>query len=387
MKTYQQVDDYMQKVGLKYIKSTSEFLTGLAIRTNKDYTKKIADELNSRATGNSSGNSYFYQIKNENYEGSIYISAAFDGGVFRHIGNFIIDNPNFFTGEIVDFACDCGIVTCFIAKNYPNCHITGVDINPLAVENAKKLAEKLELKNVDFVCKDVNDFISPQKADTITSFRGLLDVCMSKTKGLPFFGEIEWRENQYKEAFDDYAKAFKNNIKENGYVICVERYTPEYGWLGWLKALSGNGINALADKCFMMKASDLSSVKEYSVTVGQYNDNEINPIDVIKDNLSKNFKPSVGYDGYMAEYALYADTDGEIKFYDVFSIETGKIVHQFAVSTSKSGKIITYDANGSKKKIKYYNPKKIDNVNKDISQKLEVYNKKEFEIKEYKIKV
>lgn len=383
MKTYEQVDAYMQKVGLKYIKSTNEFLTGLAVRTDKEYTKKIAEELNSRATRQNSGNSYFYQIKNENYAGSIYISAAFDGGVFRHIGNFVIDNHDYFNGEIIDFACDCGIVTCFIAQMYPQSHITGIDVNSLAVENAKKLAENLGLNNVDFICGDVCEFISDKKADTITSFRGLLDVCMNKTNGLPFFGERLWRENQYKEAFSDYAKAFKNNLKENGYVICVERYTPEYGWIGWLDALSQCGINAIGEKCLLMKAADLSSVKEYSVTVAQYNDSDSKPVDIVDSILSVNFKTGTGYDGYMAEYALYADADGEIKFYDVFNSKTDKIVHQFAVSTAKSGKIITYDANGNKKKIKYLNPKKADAVQKDILQKLSVYNNDEFEIREY----
>lgn len=387
MKTYEQVDSYMQEVGLKYIKNTNDFLTGLAIRTNKDYTKKIATELNSRATGQNSSNSYFYQIKNEDYAGSIFVSAAFDGGVFRHIGNIIIDNPELFNGEIIDLACDCGIVTCFIAKMYPHCHITGVDINAPAVENAKKLAENLGLENVDFVCEDAYQVNFEKKANTVTSFRGLLDVCMKNTKGLPFFGERMWRENQYKEAFSDYAKVFKNNLKENGYVLCVERYTPEYGWLGWLEALFDQGINALKDKCFLMKASDLSSVKEYSVTFAQYNDSENNPVEIIDGILSQTFKTSTGYDGYMAEYALYADTQGEIKFYDVFNAEKGQIVHQFAISTAKSSKIITYDANASKKKIKYLNPKKADAVQKDIAQKLSVYNSDEFEVKEYSIKV
>lgn len=387
MKTYEQVDNYMQEVGLKYVKNTNDFLTGLAIRTNKDYTKKIATELNSRATGQNSSNSYFYQIKNEDYAGSIFVSAAFDGGVFRHIGNIIIDNPQLFDGKIIDLACDCGIVTCFIAKTYPNCHITGVDINQLAVDNAKKLAENLGIQNVDFVCSNAYEFNSEEKADTITSFRGLLDVCMKETNGLPFFGERTWRENQYRDAFSDYAKVFKNNLKESGFVFCIERYTPEYGWIGWLEALKEQGINALSDKCFLMKASDISSVKEYSVTVAQYNSSDDSPIEVIDSILSKNFKTSTGYDGYMAEYALYADTQGEIKFYDVYNIEKGQIVHQFALSTAKSGKIITYDANGNKKKIKYLNPKKADFAKKDIEQKLSVYNSEDFQVKEYNIMV
>lgn len=387
MKTYEQVDSYMQEVGLKYIKSTNDFLTGLAIRTNKDYTQKIAQELNSRASRQNSSNSYFYQIKNEHFDGSIFVSAAFDGGVFRHIGNLILDNPEIFKGKVVDFACDCGIVTCFIAKMYPDCHVVGIDINQLAVDNAIKLAEKLKLNNVEFICSDVYDVKFEEKADTLTSFRGLLDVCMKNTSGLPFFGERKWREEQYKNAFLDYAEVMKANLNEGGYVLCVERYTAEYGWQGWLDALKEKGINAVTDKCELMRASDISSVKEYSVSLLQYNNSESSPVSVIDDVLSKGFKSSTGYEGYMAEYALYNDTDGEINFYDVFNNETDKIIHQFAISKAKSGKIITYEASANKKKIKYLNPKKKDVAQKAITDKLDVYNDDKFTVNQYSIRV
>lgn len=387
MKTYEQVDSYMQEVGLKYIKSTNDFLTGLAIRTNKDYTQKIAQELNSRASRQNSSNSYFYQIKNEHFDGSIFVSAAFDGGVFRHIGNLILDNPEIFKGKVVDFACDCGIVTCFIAKMYPDCHVVGIDINQLAVDNAIKLAEKLELNNVEFICSDVYDVKFEEKADTLTSFRGLLDVCMKNTSGLPFFGERKWREEQYKNAFLDYAEVMKANLNEGGHVLCVERYTAEYGWQGWLEALKEKGINAVTDKCELMRASDISSVKEYSVSLLQYNNSESSPVSVIDDVLSKGFKSSTGYEGYMAEYALYNDTDGEINFYDVFNNETDKIIHQFAISKAKSGKIITYEASANKKKIKYLNPKKKDVAQKAITDKLDVYNDDKFTVNQYSIRV
>lgn len=385
MKTYEQVDSYMQEVGLKYIKSTNDFLTGLAIRTNKDYTQKIAQELNSRASRQNSSNSYFYQIKNEHFDGSIFVSAAFDGGVFRHIGNLILDNPEIFKGKVVDFACDCGIVTCFIAKMYPDCHVVGIDINQLAVDNAIKLAEKLKLNNVEFICSNVYDVKLKERADTLTSFRGLLDVCMKNTSGLPFFGERKWREEQYKNAFLDYAEVMKANLNEGGYVLCVERYTAEYGWQGWLEALKEKGINAVTDKCELMRASDISSVKEYSVSLLQYNNSESSPVSVIDDVLSKGFKSSTGYEGYMAEYALYNDTDGDINFYDVFNNETDKIIHQFAISKAKSGKIITYEASANKKKIKYLNPKKKNVAQKAITDKLDVYNDDKFTVNQYSI--
>ena len=38
----------------------------------------------------------------------------------------------------------------------------------------------------DFVCSDVFEYNNENKADTAVTFRALLDVCMAKTKELPF---------------------------------------------------------------------------------------------------------------------------------------------------------------------------------------------------------
>ena len=51
------------------------------------------------------------------------------------------------------------------------------------------------------------------------TFRALLDVCMAKTKELPFFGERMWRENQYKDAFADFVNVINNNIKPDGKIL------------------------------------------------------------------------------------------------------------------------------------------------------------------------
>ena len=84
MVVYEQVEEYMKQVGLKYIKTPNDFISGLAYRTNKNYALEVANILNYRAEGAPTDNDKFYELKNDTLESSIYISAAFDGGVFRH---------------------------------------------------------------------------------------------------------------------------------------------------------------------------------------------------------------------------------------------------------------------------------------------------------------
>ena len=142
MVTYEQVDNYMQELGLRYYKGSNEFITNLALKTDKKYAGEVAELLNSRAQGLNSNNQIFYELKNRSLTGSLCISAAFDSGLFRHLGNMIIDEKEMFSGKILDIGCDCGIVTCFIARQYPDCTVVGVDCNESAVNNARELAEK-----------------------------------------------------------------------------------------------------------------------------------------------------------------------------------------------------------------------------------------------------
>lgn len=380
MKTYEQVEQYMQQVGLKYIKSSNDFIAGLMMKTDKEYTTKLASELNARGTGQSVSNAVFYRMKNESLDASIFVSAAFDGGLFRHLGNMIIDNSDLFGGKIIDFGCDCGIVTCFIAKMYPDCNIVGVDVNELAVKNAKLLAEKLGLKNVSFVTSSVFEYNDNEKADTVCSFRGLLDICYEETKALPFFGERESRENMYARAFSNYALAISGSLKDGGRLVSVERYTADYGWLGWMKALESHSLSFQSDRCSVMRASDINSVKEYSVTFAQKSSGD-SSADTYNIVLSRDFKSGTGYDGYMAEFALYFDSEGEVEFFDVFEGE--KIIHQFALAQSKNGKVMYYDAGSNKKKIKYANPKKKDNIVKQINDNLSLYSNEKFTINKF----
>lgn len=380
MIAYEQVEYYMKEVGLKYIKTPNDFIAGLAMKTDKQYAQDMAYELNSRGEGAPVDNSHFYELKNRSLDGSIYVSAAFDGGVFRHIGNLTIDNAELFGGSVLDLCCDCGIVTCFMARQFPETQFMGIDINEGAIENAKALAERLGVTNADFVCANVFELDLGRKFDCVTSFRSLLDACELTTQGLNFVGYRPEREDTYKEAFSGFAKTVAKHLDENGTLISVERYTAEYGWLGWMLALSDCGMKLDTEKCAQMQAQDISGTKDYSVTFAGFKyDGEA--LDTFDSVLARNFKSGTGYAGGMAEFALYYDSEGEIEFTDV--IKGRRTIHQYAFATAKSGKRMYYDAANNNRKIKYYNDKKEQRMRDDFDAKLKLYDEDKFEIKKY----
>ena len=162
--------------------------------------------------------------------------------------------------------------------------------------------------------------------------------------------------------------------------MSVERYTADYGWLGYMMALEDKGIHINADKSAVMRASDISSVKEYSVTFAGFNESDSaeNAFDTV---LSREFKAGQGYEGEMAEFALYYDSEGDINFVDIYKDD--KLLHQFATAQSKKGKLISYEASGNRKKVKYLNAKKRDALEKQLADNLLLYDEKIYKITKY----
>jgi len=56
----------------------------------------------------------------------------------------------------MDFGCGCGRSTVSMAKGFPNATIIGYDMDQVSIDRAN--ANKGTTKNVQFVCKDANDF-------------------------------------------------------------------------------------------------------------------------------------------------------------------------------------------------------------------------------------
>jgi demethylmenaquinone methyltransferase / 2-methoxy-6-polyprenyl-1,4-benzoquinol methylase len=71
--------------------------------------------------------------------------------------------------RIVDQACGTGILTFQIARRFPGCHVTGVDLQDGYLEVARRKARDLRLDNVDLVLGRAEEVVLPAGVDCITS--------------------------------------------------------------------------------------------------------------------------------------------------------------------------------------------------------------------------
>lgn len=74
--------------------------------------------------------------------------------------------------KILDAGCGNGIVSCFLAKRFPEATIIGIDISAAGIEQAQKLALNLSLTNIKFEVGDIKDF----SFDTTDNFDLILSV-------------------------------------------------------------------------------------------------------------------------------------------------------------------------------------------------------------------
>ena len=80
--------------------------------------------------------------------------------------------------EVLDVGCGSGKIINKLASIYPQSKFTGMDLSTEAIEKAKAEANAMQLKNVEFIIKDLSDFhqnAPVEQFDFITTFDAIHD--------------------------------------------------------------------------------------------------------------------------------------------------------------------------------------------------------------------
>ena len=71
--------------------------------------------------------------------------------------------------RVLDLACGTGILTMAIAKRFPKCEVTGVDISANYLEVAWRKVFKHKIKNVALILSPAEEFTSQSSFDVVTA--------------------------------------------------------------------------------------------------------------------------------------------------------------------------------------------------------------------------
>ena len=264
MKTTKDVGyEYIKKLGMKPAMTLSDVRNQIKKVSNKKIANQIIDAMDARADGELEGS--FYKLKNSSLDVSLALSGAFDANYIQKVCTWIAEHKPLFGDNILEVGCDCGILSCFLAKQFPDSHIVSIDRCEEAIENAKKLAEKLKINNIEFVVSDVAD-LEEQSFDTIFSSRTMHENCddrKSPSRIILFYHQAE----KYADELHDYASNFDRLSNDGTIVVSIERAHRDPLFVGWVFALNNNKFNHITDDKIICR--EVSEKSEFNVIVAQ----------------------------------------------------------------------------------------------------------------------
>ena len=143
-------------------------------------------------------------------------------------------------GRILDVGCDIGIQTCFYAWFFPDSRVTGIDRCGKSVRCAERLAERLNLKNVQFTQADLHalpDELLSQRFDMVVSTCVVGHFCDGPTIPVRSIEEAQSQAIDPQRA--EYAGLMAGFLAdEDSLLVSFDRLTIPAALARWIWALS-----------------------------------------------------------------------------------------------------------------------------------------------------
>ena len=108
----------------------------------------------------------FFSGTGSSYDFMVNLATFGIDRLWKHrIGNLI---PAHAKG-VLDLACGTGISTLTIARRYPHCRVVGVELRDEYLDIARRKAQALKIRNVEFVLSRAEDYRSGEAYDCVSS--------------------------------------------------------------------------------------------------------------------------------------------------------------------------------------------------------------------------
>lgn len=252
----QKIRIYFEALGLPRDLATNP----IAERLHAHFADELAqfkEVVAERANGFDRGD--IYQLKNVSLEFSLLTGAAFRGPVHQTVMRWVAER-HYSPATILDVGCDNGILTCFYALLWPTATVMGIDISLAGVSRAQELAASLELTNVRFLTKSIEEFATPEKN---SQFDLVLTTTVLHEAG--YFAPMESNHWFLDEAFP--AGQCKSaspvfsivagllSISGGRWLGAEGLATPHLLWR-WVGALQAAGLHLERDSCARLKHDD-----------------------------------------------------------------------------------------------------------------------------------
>ena len=273
--------DYFEQLRIRPSKSRGQFMNMIAMRHGKAIATEIDRLVSARADGEDK-DGMLYEVKNGTLELSLDF-AAYSSDLCRRFLDRMVAHKGVTPRRILDIGCDNGIVTCFLAKIYPDSEVWGIDRSVNGIRCATELAERLKISNVNFIRTSFEELpvdSMPRSFDWIVSVRSMHEVLgrLPDPRGKRFWSLSEIMGDEL--LFEGFEKLqiIRNLLDPiSGEFISFERTKDYEGLALWAKALETNGLcvkwkDSAIVGCFELKDETklpflIASPQEYGANI------------------------------------------------------------------------------------------------------------------------
>ena len=144
-------------------------------------------------------------------------------------------------GRVADLGSGMGLTSCFMAWNWPECHVTAVELTRNGNIRAKEIAERLGITNIEFIEHDLGDIEQVSKFDLVTTFLTAHEIG-SLNKLQDIYGHEshsdEFARINLEKYQSNYAQFVGDLLNDKGSVFSLERLgcmAEQCAWIGGLR--------------------------------------------------------------------------------------------------------------------------------------------------------
>lgn len=239
------LQDFLKEIDLKGYDSLHGFWRELDSRYPRAEVKLLEHAYARLEEGDEES---FYHAIYQNYD-TAFSFAGLRISLYQSVSDWVIKSlDDYVPRTILDAGCGNGILTCFLARLYPDAKILGVDINESAVKHAQTLAEKLKLENVQFKVGDTakDEF----RTDTKTGSFDLILSVASMGPDQEFDFSISADDSSLAAWFSDRGLKYSSpqlanlasQLSQNGWLLTSEKLVNAKSQLSWMAALKNASI-------------------------------------------------------------------------------------------------------------------------------------------------
>lgn len=265
---------FLQKLNMKQVKRSNQLISSvnkvLGIKDGMAFLMKydsIRNSLSKEENRESvSDFSALYDLQNENLDLSLVYTGSFIADYLRSLFSWIEENRNMFGHEILDIGCHNGVTTCFLAQQFPDSVVLGIDRTANAIKVSKQLAERLGLKNVEFLQGDANE-LKDKQFDTVVSSRVLQENYVMFSHILEFSDPLNVLTEFCEVRLKRYAETISNLVKNEGTAIIAEIMGDTPLFSGWLQALNSVSLIPVEEKFKKYEGMELDEPRSIRMLV------------------------------------------------------------------------------------------------------------------------